>query len=239
MNAMRHDSEVPEDGLAGTLSEITCKMLDTYQRSPVLRMLVKLTPVLNVAEAGVLGTYAWFQHRRLQVFADEFTTLGLTLREEEVKRREFFDAYTSTARHVLTESRDAKIRLFARLFGQFVAGDFVTPIDIYEEHVLILDAISEREFMLLLLLHRHESKHPLQKGENRLQRTTHFWAEMEHDAESEFGVNKESLQALLTRMSRTGMYQEITGGYTDYGGGRGYLTTEFEAFLKALGMSPS
>jgi hypothetical protein len=232
--SMAKDSPLPEDGLLADFGEITRNMLETYQRSPVLRMLVKLTPGLNIAEAGVLGTYAWFQHRRLQVFADEFTTLRIGLSNEDVKRQEFFDAYTSTTRHVLSESRDEKIRLFARLLGRFVTDGFVIPIDIYEEYLLILDGMSEREFKLLVLLHRHEISHPLQTGENHLMRATHFWADFERDAEAELKISKDTLTALLTRLSRTGMYQEITGAYYDYSGGKGYLTPEFETFLKAL-----
>jgi hypothetical protein len=133
-------------------------------------MLVKLCPPLAIAEAGILGTYAWFQHRRLEVFADEFTTLGLHITEEEAVKREFFDAYTSTARHVLSESRDAKIRLFARLFATFVQTGCSTPIDRYEEYLQLLDEISETEFSLLLLLARHERKQPQDPAENRLQR---------------------------------------------------------------------
>ena len=42
---------------------------------------------------------------------------------------------------------------------------------------------------------------------------------------------------MLGRVARTGMYQEITGGYFDYVGGRGYLTAAFADFLSALGIN--
>jgi hypothetical protein len=70
---MRND--VPEDGLIEGLGDFVRSTIEAYERSPVLRMLVKITPPLAVVEAGILGTYAWYQHWRLQVFADEFTTL--------------------------------------------------------------------------------------------------------------------------------------------------------------------
>jgi hypothetical protein len=188
-------------------------------------------------EAGILGTYAWFQHRRLQVFADEFTSLKLSVSQQDAERREFFDAYTSTAQHVLSESRDAKIQLFARLFGEFVRNGCATPIDVYEEDLQLLDEVSEREFKLLLLLERHESKNPMQQSDNRLTRTTRFWSDFVSDAQSELGIDGDTLEAMLTRLTRTGMYQEITGAYYDYTGGRGYLTSRFAEFLRALGMS--
>lgn len=225
--------------MVGSVGEVLKTLIEANERSPVLRILVKLNPALSLAEAGILGTYAYFQHQRLQVFANEFSTLGLNISKEDAKRREFFDAYTSTARHVLTESRDAKIRLFARLLGRFVESGCVTSIDRYEEHLLLLDEISEREFSLLLLLERHEATHPLQGNENRLERAGHFWTNFEADAGNELGIDSDNLQAILTRLARTGMYHEITGGYFDYGGGRGHLTPIFAEFLNALGIAAS
>jgi hypothetical protein len=205
-HAMQNGNDVPENGLVDMVGDIVRNTIEAYQRSPVLRMLVKLHPDLAVAEVGILATYAWFQNRRLQLFADEFTTLGLTITKQDAERQEFFDAYTSTAQHVLTESRDAKIRLFARLFGEFLKGGCATPIDRYEEYLLLLDEISGREFNLLLLLERHEARHPRQPGENPLQRATRFWVCFEGDAEKEFGIDGDVLQGILGRLTRTGMY---------------------------------
>jgi hypothetical protein len=158
---MNNADKVAGDSAVEVVGEVVRDLIEAYQRSPVLRMLVKIVPPLSVAEAGILGTYLWFQNRRLQTFADEFTTLGLNITEEDAKRQEFFDAYTSTAQHVLTESREAKICLFADLFGEFVRGGCSASIDRYEEHLQLLDEISEREFKLLLILERHEAQHPI------------------------------------------------------------------------------
>ncbi len=234
---MTNSDDVADQSLVGMVSEIAQKAVEAYQRSPVLRMLVALDPHLAVAEAGILAMYASFQHQRLQVFADEFTTLGLTVSQEDAKSKEFFDAYTSTAQHVLSESRDAKIRLFARLFGEFIKGGCTTPIDRYEEFLLMLDEISEREFKLLLLLGRYEANNPMQQDENRLMRAVRFWANFAIEAQEEFGVAEGNVDAMLGRLARTGMYQEFTGNYADYTGGRGYLTSSFTEFLSALGVS--
>lgn len=117
----------PGEGILEQVAEIVRDTLEVYQRSPVLRMLVALHPALAVADAGIMASYAYFQNRRLQVFANEFTTLGLTISEEDAKRQEFFDSYTSTAQRVLTESRDAKIRLFARLLVNSSNQDAQVP----------------------------------------------------------------------------------------------------------------
>lgn len=116
--------------------------------------------------------------------------------------------------------------------------DSSTPIDRYEEHLLLLNEISEREFSLLVLLARHERKYPQEPSENRLQRAMHFWKDFAKDADEELGIDGDALEAMLTRLTRTGMYHEITGGFWDYTGGVGYLTTTFESFLEALSISP-
>ena len=233
MSNTRFSDEASE----GALAEIVRKTIEAYQRAPALRMLAQLCLPLVLAETGILATYAWYQHRRLQVFADEFTTLGLGLSEDDLKKREFFDAYTSTAQHVLSESRDEKIKWFARLFAGFVSGGCTTPIDRYEEHLLTLDMLSEREFSLLLLLHRHEVNCQIEAEENPVQRVARYWKAFQADAERELGINEQILPAILGRVSRTGMYLEMTGSFYGYGGGQGFLTPEFQEFLDAIGIS--
>ena len=90
-----------------------------------------------------------------------------------------------------------------------------------------------------MLLEQHEAKHPSEKGENPLQRASKFWGDFESEAQKEFGLGRDLLQGALTRLARSGMYQEITGAFTDYGGGRGYLTPMFAEFMKTLGISSS
>jgi|ERR1051326_999571 hypothetical protein len=227
-----------EDGVVETVGEAIKSALESYQRSPVLRMLVKLYPPLAVAEAGILGTYSWFQNRRVGLFAEEFTTLGIAFTAEDAKRREFFDAYTATATHVMQESRDEKIKLFARLFGQFVKGGCTAPIDRYEEYLQLLDEISEREFELLLLLHRYEVKNEQIISENRLQQAMNYWPNFTAEARDRFQIDEGTLEAMLVRLTRTGMYKEITGTFLGYGGGIGYLTALFVEFKSALGIGP-
>jgi hypothetical protein len=72
---------------------------------------------------------------------------------------------------VLTESREAKIRLFTRLFDEFVESGCATPIDHYDEYLLLLDEISERAFKLLLILERQWEPAACEHAIQRLQRT--------------------------------------------------------------------
>jgi hypothetical protein len=233
------DGDIEVGGLLEQVSDMTRKMVEAYQRSPVLRILVKLNPALAAAEAGILGTYSYFMHQRLMSFAAEFTTLGINVSEADATSKEFFDAYASTARRVLSESRESKIRLFAHLFAEFLRGERLTSIDLYEEHLSILEDLSEREFRLLLLLRRHEAGCPPREGENILQRANRFWPEFAREATEKLNIPAGHLEPMLDRLSRTGLYQTCVGGFWDYTGGRGYITANFDHFCSALGIRDS
>lgn len=230
-------NELPEEPGPVEPADLFRKIVGAYERSPVLRMLVAINPSLGIAESAILGTYAYFQHRRMEVFTDELTTLGLNITEDDVRRKKFFDTFTSTVRHAAAESRDKKIRLFARLFANHLKTKDSTSIDLYEEHLSVLDDLSEREFELLLLLRKYETEHPHQGNENRLKRAQKFWDAFAEEAERSLHIPADQLESSLDRLTRTGLYQTIVGGYWDYTGGRGYLTPRFDSFVKALGLS--
>jgi hypothetical protein len=208
--------------------------VQAYQRSPVLRMIVKLYPPLAVAEAGVLGVYEYFRNRRMHVFGDEFLRLNLQVSEEQARERDFVDAFTATAKRVLNTSQDEKIRLFAHAFGNFVKGGAFDSVDAFEEVLSVLDDMSIREFQLLLLLRRHEEMNERIVGENRLHRANRFWQQFTKDAENELNIPPQELPGMLERLNRTGLYTTIIGAYLDYVGDRGHLTPIFDRFLMVL-----
>jgi hypothetical protein len=210
------------------------KGVELYQRSPVVRMIVKLYPPATVVEAGVLGTYEYFRRRRMLVFADELQKLNLEVEEDKLKDKQFFDAFSATARRVLDSTQDEKIRMFAHLFTSFVRGRHLERIDEFEEVLSILDDLSLREFQVLLILQRHETAIPDQPKQNKLERANQFWNTFSTDVEREVGLPKAELAGTLARLNRTGLYQTIVGAYLNYGGDRGYLTPLFARFIDVL-----
>jgi hypothetical protein len=233
---MEREVDHHEPGVVKASIDLLGRAVEAYQRSPVLRVLVKLNPALGAVEAALLSTWAYFQHRRMEVFADELTTLGLNVTEDDARQREFFDAFTSTVRHTAAETRDEKIRLFARLFANHVARSYSTPIDLYEEYLSVLDELSEREFSILLILRKYEIANPIRANENALQRAQRFWGAFAREAQEGLGIPANHLEPLLDRLTRTGLYQTIVGAFIDYTGGRGHLTPYFDGFLDALGL---
>jgi hypothetical protein len=78
---------------------------------------------------------------------------------------------TLTRRLHGTSSRSRVRRRFVCLLACSVntLSRAVLPrFDRYEEYLLLLDEISEREFKLLLVLERHEATFPRKAEENRL-----------------------------------------------------------------------
>jgi hypothetical protein len=101
----------------------------------------------------------------------------------------------------------------------------VSSVDEYEELLTIINELSYRELGVLSLLARHERATPRKEGENDLQRVGRFWPAFASEAEKFFGVSVAMLQSILVRLQRSGCYEEFTGAFYDYTGGRGHLTS--------------
>jgi hypothetical protein len=217
------------------------RLMELYERAPVVRMLVAAYPPLTIAEAGVLAAYKWWRARRMYVFTEEIISLRLNPPEEQVKSREFCEAFGATALRVLETAREDKIRLFARLFASYVRQNDCTPeaFDALEEDLAILDDLSFREFQLLLVLRKYELQFPSTPDKNEAQRTRQYWDNFKVEATKHIGISNDELNPMLQRLIRTGLYQMITGTYWDYLGDRGYLTPRFAKFLQRLNLPDS
>jgi len=220
---------------------LVSRIVALYERSPVARMVVAAYPPLAIAEAGILASYKWWRARRLYVFTDEIISLNLNATEEQVKSREFSEAFGAAAERVLQTKREEKIRLLARLFASYVETNDCSPeaFDAFEEELDILDEVGYREFQLPVVLWGHELRFPVDPRENELQRTEHYWRDFQSEATKKLGISIDELNAMLQRLTRTGLYQIITGNYWDYAGNRGYLTPLFERLLRNLRMKGS
>lgn len=187
-------------------------------------------------DAAVTGGLAYLRRRRLNQFQSELVTLDFRPTEEEVKSEEFIEAFLETASRIQQTRREEKIRLLTRLFADFwESGDRTEDrAETYEEDLAILDEIELSEFQLLFLLASFEEGFPPLEGENVAQRTSRYWKEFENAAASNFGIAPVELESYLQRISRTGLYQPVTGGFWDYLGGRGHLTGRFYRLMEKV-----
>ena len=219
------------------------KIANLYEKNPIVRALVQLAMapipygIGSAIDSTLTAQISRMREKRLRTFFDELAAGSLALTEELIQKEDFLHAYFSTLKAALNTRRSDKIKLFARLLCN--AGREHRLDDPYEEYLSILDELSMRELSVLLLLKDFEDKHPYEnntKGEleNDLQRAHRFWELFEAAAEAKYGVSRDHIPSVLTRLNRTGMYETITGGFLDYAGGKGKLTPRFNEFLNWL-----
>src|SRR6266487_4615594 len=88
-----------------------------------------------IVDQGIVSTFAFLRRTRLQAFKDELIILNLQPTADEVRSREFVEAFVATASRVENTKREDKIALFARLFRSYWDEGVFTPdsYDKYEE----------------------------------------------------------------------------------------------------------
>jgi hypothetical protein len=127
-------------------------------------------------------------------------------------------------KYVLDTQQKEKIEIFANIFKKSINKENdIFNINIYEDFVKILNDLSYREICALAIFESYYTQ-PRNKDENDLQFISKFWNDFEGEMECELGVPKASVENYMIKISRTGCYKEITGGYFDYTGGKGILT---------------
>lgn len=201
-------------------------LLARYEHLPIIRGLVQLVPlgIGSAVDTALLGYYQAYQTDRLREFFDELGTGVVPLTPELIESNDFLHCYFATLGAVVRSRRQEKVRYLARLLKSALVSQGVSSIDEYEELLSIINELSYRELGILSLLARFERATPRQQGENELQRAGRFWPTLAVEAEKLFGVSGAMLQAILVRLQRSGCYEEFTGAYLNYGGGRGRLT---------------
>lgn len=84
--------------------------------------------------------------------------------------------------------------------------------DKFEEYLSILDDMSITEFSLLLLFKKHQDR-LLERWEtaNQANLRDSQWEAFMEEAETHLGIPRDHIDSYLARLSRTGLYESITG----------------------------
>jgi hypothetical protein len=127
----------------------------------------------------------------------------------------------------MRESQREKLHLFANLLAS--AHHAKLEDSDFKELLQTLEDMSARELQLLTLLERHEGRFG-RLNLSPVQYTSQFWNDFMTEASMMFGVDKEEVAAMLARVTRTGCYKEIVGGYLNYAGGQGGTTPLWQKF---------
>jgi len=208
------------------------KLAERYEKSPAIRALVQLIPswIGSAFDVVLTITIANIREDRARAFFDELGKRDFPLTEEEIKSEDFLHAFFATSKAALNTRRREKTRLFAQLLCSYAFKP--TEIEEFEEHLSVLDDLSYREFQILLALKHYEEADPQDKVKNAHERADLFWKDFQSECATKLGIPTDELNGILTRLTRTGLYQVITFHYR---GDRGRLTPNFYRFIEKLG----
>jgi len=210
-------------------------LLAKYERNRVIRGLIQLVPfgIGSAIDVVLTKTLEKIQAERATAFFDELASGNVIVDESLLESEDFLHAYYATTRAALNSRKREKIRMFARLLKSSLKENEISNIDEYEDFVKILDELSYRELMALKILDEF-SVTPRPEDQNDLEWTNQFWDKFEKHLTAELSIPGDQVVDFMNRIARTGCYEMFMGGYFDYTGGRGKLTSTYQRLKKFI-----
>ena len=207
-------------------SPIILKLGERYEKNPILRGLIQLIPfgLGSGVDVALSTRLQKIREERTRTFFDELAEGRILLQPELLESEDFLHCFFATMEATLNTRRREKIRLFARLLKASTLPGSFSGTDEYEEHLDTLDQLSFREVSILVTLEKYESRFPKSDTENDLHRANRFWNQFTTELVEKLQIPKEEIDAVLTRLNRTGSYETFIGSYWEYTGGKGKLT---------------
>jgi hypothetical protein len=202
------------------------ELVRLYGDSPIMRALAELLPGGGALNELMAHRAAEIDRERLKTLLDEIAAGARPLTQETIASEDFLHCFFATIRASRLTRQRQKIRLLGRLLTASFDPTAPPAVDRFERYLGILDEMTFEEIQLLSIVSKHE-KAADPEG-NPVQRTNRYWSALKAEASASLGLPEASIEPLLTRLSRTGLYQPITGAYLDYEGGRGMLTPLYE-----------
>jgi hypothetical protein len=214
--------------MTGEITQYFGDLMLRYDEAGAIRALIQLVP-LGIGSAGdtlIASRVKKIREERAREFFDELDKKGAVLTEAVVASEDFIHCFLITSKAALNTRRREKIRLFARLLASSVGEAHPRDTDDYEDMVQTLDEITYTEWEALLILDKYSqlSKAP---ALNALQWSTTFWKDFESEVKTRLNIPTSEFTFFMNRISRTGLYDQLVGGYLSYAGGVGVLTPKF------------
>jgi hypothetical protein len=213
------------------------ELFERYERQPILRALVQLIPfgAGSAVDTGLAVAAARHEEERLRTFFDELGKGKIELTVDVAKSEDFVHAFLATTTAARRTRQREKIRYLARLLRSTFSAEPPRSSDEYEEMLSIVEELSARELEILALLGSAERETRFRGDENDLQRANAIWPRFEILVREHLRLSPEEMEPMLVRLQRSGCYVEITGGYWDYKGGRGHLSSLYRRLEQLAG----
>lgn len=206
------------------------ELMEEYEKKPMLRALIQLIP-FGIGSAGdvyLTTKINNIRYERAKNFFSELDNGDIEISSDMLESEDFIHFYYQTVKAALNSRRKEKVKMFARLLRSSICHETFSTVDEYEEYLSILDELSYRELAVLFKLEAYEEQFPHKEDENDLQRANKFWDKFTQELINELLIPKDEIDAVLTRLNRTGCYETFVGGYFDYTGGKGKTTSTFK-----------
>lgn len=183
--------------------------------------------------------YKQFQEEKFNFFVDEVQRGTADISIQNLNDYDILHTAYLTQQALLKIRQQEKIKLLADLFISYCHklqpdhNDKLT--DKYEFILQIIESLSLQEFRLLNILYFYEVQSlNLASANNKLIEVSKHWDEFIAKAISDLNIPQNNIEALLTKLNGTGLYQTITGNYLGYTGNKGYLTQLFYELINFL-----
>lgn len=218
-----------------SIKKITDDLARRYESSSV-RILVDLLP-------GIDNTLMHFRAQRLRVYFEELASGAIDLTEDEIQGEDFLHAFFATVRAASRTRQRKKIRLFARLFANYIErGKFSdSDADDFDETFDILENLSYNEFKILVILRSYETEFLIAEDHKENQESISsrlvFWRGFIKEVADDLGIDTDHVPGMLERLNRTGLYMTIVDDIaitSDTFHYVGYLTPNFFSFMDLL-----
>lgn len=203
---------------------------------------LQFIPIVGSPAANAIsGSLDLLWKNRLNVLLDELDQKMGDLSEEAIRSHELPHAVQEVYRATLHTRHEEKIHLLAGLLANYAKSDMKSQADEFDNALKILDDLTFHEFQILALLREYELKtvlpYTMSDEVAEYWRARKYWSEFRKAIHEQIHIPENQITGCLERLKRTGLYQ-TTGVITGLDpGSEGYLTANFYAFIKALGLT--
>jgi len=197
------------------------KLAEYYTSKPSLQALALFLPQTTQL-SGLLKLRAdEIAKIRAKVFFEELDNGKMELTPKMIQSEDFVHRFVITAKAAVNTFRHEKIRRFAQLFRSSIQNNTIDNTDEYEEHLQIIDDLSEREYLLLCILEKYEKSLPLEsipyvecdqkdiQEYKEVKRAKSIWSEFTSESSSCLNISSQTTANMLTRIARTGCYETL------------------------------
>ena len=194
--------------------------------------IIKQVPIFAVCS----DTFKLYQEAKFEYFLDEVQKGTASLNTEVFNEHDILHNAYLTQLALLKIRQNEKIKLLANLFASYfnkITYDVSKRNDYnddYELFINIIEQINMNEWKLLIILYDFELKNKRMNEKtdsNVLEIISSYWDKFLNEVQSQLSFDKLYVEAVLTKLNGTGLYQTINGMYLGYTGNKGHLTPIF------------